>query len=433
MNMLKVYFSVEGIFPTLLATLVWSSILVAPLSIAQEAIESAEATEETIQSYVQARREEFDQCIDHLQSLAASRGIADELIEPVVGNLSFLPNVIELDRSQPEFTRTFAEYLSARVTDRRVANGRQMLVQHADFLQELTIEYGVPGQYLVAFWGLETNFGSYLGDTPTLDALATLGCDPRRSDFFTNELIFALHLLDEHSLDPKVMRGSWAGAVGHTQFMPSNYRQYAVDGDGDGRIDLWGSEKDALASAANFLRELGWQATERWGREVMLSPEFDFSESGRSHTKPITEWRSLGITRVDGLGLPELDMEASIVLPAGHNGPAFAAYSNFNVIMGWNPSEYYAISVGHLADRIAGGGGLVVKPPSGAPRLSRALVTDVQTSLKALGFDPKEIDGLFGSDTRLALKYFQHANGLVPDGFLDQKTLDRLRAQNISQ
>ena len=220
MDMLKVYFSAEGIFPALLVRLLWLSILVAPLSIAQEAIESDEAVEETIESYVQARREEFGPCIDHLQSLAASKGIADDIVELVLGNLNFLPNVIELDRNQPEFTRTFAEYISARVTDRRVATGRRMLVQHKDFLQDLTQEYGVPGQYLVAFWGLETNFGNYLGDTPTLDALATLGCDPRRSEFFTNELIFALRLLDEQSLDPTVMRGSWAGAVGHTKFMP---------------------------------------------------------------------------------------------------------------------------------------------------------------------------------------------------------------------
>ena len=424
--MFKSRSSIQSVLSLLLA-------FVASSAMANEPSGFVEAEQETIESYIQQRRQEFGQCVDHLQSLAASQGVSESTVEQVVGNLNFLPRVIELDRNQPEFTRTFAEYMSARVTDTRVAIGRRLFAQHQDFLAKLTAKYGVPGQYLVAFWGLETNFGNYLGDTPTLDALATLGCDPRRSEFFTKELISALRLLDEHSLEPSVMRGSWAGAVGHTQFMPSNYSRYAVDGDEDGRIDLWGSERDALASAANFLHSLGWQAAERWGREVRLAPDFDFVESGRSQTKPVAVWSNQGIIRADGLSLPELDMEAYIVLPAGHNGPAFAAYSNFNVIMGWNPSEFYAISVGHLADRIAGGGGLIVKPPVSAPRLSRELVTDVQSSLQALGFDPNGIDGLFGSGTRSALKEFQRDNDLVPDGFLNQQTLDSLLAKAQAQ
>ena len=432
MNFVKLPFVPAKLSFALRSILAWFCVLAASLSIAQEQQPPEDTLEQTTESYIQDRRNEFGQCIGHLQSLAASIGIADEIVTGVVGRLNFLPEVIELDRNQPEFTQTFDEYISGRVTGRRVATGRRMMVQHKDLLAELTEKYGVPGQYLVAFWGLETNFGSYLGNTPTLDALATLGCDPRRSEFFTNELMFALRLMHEQSLDLAVMHGSWAGAVGHTQFMPSNYHRYAVDGDDDGRIDLWNSEEDALASAANFLSALGWRATERWGREVTLSPSFNFSESGRSHKKPITEWSRDGIVRADGLSLPALDMDASIVLPAGHNGPVFAIYSNFDVIMSWNSSEYYAISVGHLADRIAGGGGLVTKAPVGAPRLSRTLVMDVQSALQVLGFDPNGIDGLFGSGTKGALKQFQQAYGLVPDGFLDQQTLDSLLAKTAN-
>ena len=388
-------------------------------------------TEQETENYIHERRAEFAECVDHLQSESASAGIPDTIVENVVGNLNFLPRVIELDRAQPEFSRTFGQYMSARVTARRVATGREMFAKYRDYLTELTKEYGVPGQYLIAFWGLETNFGSYLGNTSTLDALATLGCDPRRSKYFTGELLVALSLLDEHSLDPESMKGSWAGAMGHTQFMPSNYARYALDGDQDGRVDLWNSERDALRSAANFLNSLGWQPAERWGREVLLPSSFNYAEFGSGQERTLADWGQLGMKRVDGVNLPDLEMEASILLPSGHRGPAFAVYSNFNVIMRWNRSEFYAISVGHLADRIAGAGGLIVSPPDDSPPLSRALVTDVQLRLETLGHDPNGVDGLFGSGTRSALRNFQQEVGLIPDGFLDQETLDRLLTVTI--
>src|SRR5690606_7049335 len=188
--------------------------------------------------------------------------------------------VLELDRKQPEFAQTFGQYLSTRVSDDRIRKGRAMYARHRAFLDQLTERYGIPGQYLVAFWGLETNYGGYLGNMPTLDSLATLACDPRRSDFFTTEFLTALRVMDREALQPGQMRGSWAGAMGHTQFMPSNYIRYAIDGDGDGRVDLWGSEKDALASGANFLSHLGWQRDQRWGREVRLPAGFDYTLTG---------------------------------------------------------------------------------------------------------------------------------------------------------
>ena len=382
--------------------------------------------EEKTAEYVQARSEEFGACVAQLQSRAIAENIPDWVVNDVIGQLSFVPRVIELDRSQPEFTRSFAQYFNGRVSEKRIETGRKKLAQHRDFLSELTRRYGVPGQYLVAFWGLETNFGSYLGNNSTLDSLATLGCDPRRSTYFTDELFQALRLITEGGIDPAKMRGSWAGAVGHTQFMPSNYRRYARDGDGDGKIDLWNSERDALASAAYFLQSLGWQTGQKWGREVRLQESFSYQLTGLKQAQPLHFWREMSVTDIHGASLPALDIDTAVLLPSGHRGPAFAVYPNFRVIMRWNRSEFFALSVGHLADRIGGGGALRVSPPEDAPRLGRELVISVQSHLAQQGFDPNGIDGVFGSGTKAAVKAFQRANALVPDGFLDHATLQAI-------
>lgn len=376
-------------------------------------------------AYIAERSQEFSRCVSDLKNRAVSEGLSQSVVNDVVGNLEFVPRVIELDRAQPEFTRTFTQYMNARITPQRIATGRSMLAKHSDLLSSLTLKYGVPGQYLVAFWGLETNFGGYMGDNSTLDSLATLGCDPRRSEYFTSELMSALRLIVDQGIDPESMRGSWAGAVGHTQFMPSNYAKYGIDGDGDGRVDLWGSEVDALTSAANFLQRLGWTTGERWGREVFLPEGFDYGNTGLDQVAPLSHWAELAVTRADGGLLPKLDLETAIVVPSGHQGPAFSAYSNFRVIMRWNRSEYYAISVGHLADRISGAGDLVAGLPD-TPQLSRDLVTRVQLTLEQQGFDPNGVDGLYGSGTRAAVRAFQRQKGLIADGHLDASTLSEI-------
>jgi len=375
---------------------------------------------------VSSAAQEFDACVRRLQARAVEEKLPTWVTEDVVGQLSFVPRVIELDRSQPEFTRSFEEYFSARVSEKRIKTGRAMLAKHRDFLLSLTKKYGVPGQYLMAFWGLETNYGGYLGKNSTLDSLATLGCDPRRSTYFTDELFNALRLITEAPVDPEKMRGSWAGAVGHTQFMPSNYRRYAQDGDGDGKIDLWNSEQDALASAAYFLQRLGWSAGQRWGREVRLPADFDYQQIGLKNMLPLHAWRKFGVADTSGKLLPELETMAAVIIPSGHQGPAFVVYSNFQVIMRWNRSQSYALSVGHLADRIAGAGGLHISPPKNTPRLDRTLVREIQTRLFEMGFDPNGIDGVFGSGTKAAVRAFQGANNLIPDGFLDQHTLNAI-------
>ncbi len=374
----------------------------------------------------QQQEDSFNQCLQTLQEAAREQQIPDQIIDEVVGNLHFQQRVIELDRAQPEFTQSFADYLNKRVTPARVLQARKLYAKHRHFLNRLAEQYGVPGQYLIAFWGMETNFGSYLGKMPTLDSLATLACDQRRSEFFTRELMAALRILKREGLQASEMKGSWAGAVGHTQFMPSAYEQHAIDGDGNGKIDLWGSHQDALASAANFLNQLGWQTTERWGREVLLPPSFPYSTTGRAQQQSLTHWRKLGVTRTDGQLLPALDIKSSILVPMGHTGPAFIVYNNFKVIMRWNFSESYAIAVGHLADRIAGGSRFAASMNTSTPVLTPQLIINLQQRLTAQGFDAGKADGIIGSGTRSALRGFQASKGLVADGFPGFSTFSAL-------
>ncbi len=358
----------------------------------------------------------FAECVVDLQQQARTNNIADWVVEKELAAVQYVPRVIELDRKQPEFSETFYNYLYRRVNDFRVDKGRLLLQEHRPFLLQLTREYGVPPQYIVAFWGLETNFGAYLGKMNVLDSLATLACDPRRSEFFTQELMEALRILQSKVVTREQMLGSWAGAMGNMQFMPSAYRRYAVDADGDGRADLWGSLEDAFTSAAYFLQQLGWQRELRWGREILLPANFDYGLAGGDHEQPLSSWRKLGLTDVNGNLLPALDLPASVIIPAGHTGPAFVAYENFDVIMKWNRSEFYALAVGHLADRIQGGKPLK-QPPPNAERLTIETVKTLQEQLMALGYPSGEPDGILGSRTKRAIRQFQQERGLVADGY----------------
>jgi membrane-bound lytic murein transglycosylase B len=370
----------------------------------------------------------FAQCIVDLKNKARAEGISASVIDEVLGTVKHVERVIELDRQQPEFTQTFSGYYTRRVTPERVAQGRKLLVQHAGLLERVARQSGVPAQYLVAFWGLETNFGSFFGGIPVPDSLATLACDERRSSFFTGELLAALRIVDAGDIKPERMVGSWAGAMGHVQFMPSVFLRHAVDGDGDGKRDLWGSVPDAMASAGNFLRHSGWQPGLRWGREVSLPKGFDFSLAGRDQRRPLGEWIALGVRDAYDKPLPHLEVSAALLVPAGHTGPAFLTYDNFDVIMRWNRSEFYALSVGRLADEIAGASALRRPPPPDALRLSREQVRQLQSDLASLGFDVGEPDGVFGPATRTALSRFQRSQNLVADGYVDAIALEALRA-----
>ncbi|MCG8315328.1 MAG: lytic murein transglycosylase [Pseudomonadales bacterium] len=365
----------------------------------------------------------FSQCIETLKQKARSEHISETVVSRDLASVSFVKRVIELDRKQPEFSQTFYSYYSQRVTKARVQLGQQLMKTHAQLLSRLEHQYGVPPQYLIAFWGMETNFGRYLGKMKVLDSLATLACDPRRSEFFTNELFEALRLIDAGTTTAEQMRGSWAGAMGNMQFMPSAYRSYALDADNDGNTDLWGSLPDAFTSAANYLHQLQWKPGWRWGREVVVPSGFDYSLAGRKQVKTIKEWSSMGIKNTSGNPLPDREENAALLVPSGHKGPVFLVYDNFHVIMKWNLSEFYALSVGLLADQIKTGKGLRVYPPTQDP-LPVENIKKLQMQLNSLGFDAGTVDGVFGSKTKSALRAFQKANQLIADGFPSEQSLN---------
>lgn len=369
----------------------------------------------------------FASCVANLQASARAEGISEQVVDDVLGAVSQVRQVIELDRKQPEFTQTFADYYNRRVTAQRVARGRELLDSHGPLLADVQRRTGVPAQYLVAFWGLETNFGSYFGNIPVPNSLATLACDRRRSEFFASELMAALRIVDAGDITPERMVGSWAGAMGHVQFMPSVFLRYARDGDGDGRRDLWGSIPDAMLSAGVFLEAAGWQPGLRWGREVRLPQGFDYSQAGRGKDRTLVDWVTLGITDAYGRRLPALDLDATVLVPAGHGGPAFLVYRNFEVIMRWNRSEFYALSVGRLADEIAGAGPLTRPPPEDGLRATRDQVKTLQLDLAALGYDVGQPDGIFGPATRSALSRFQQSRNRIADGHLDAEVLEAVR------
>lgn len=373
-------------------------------------------------------QDSFETWLAALRADARGLGISDSTLDAAFAGISPIPRVIELDRDQPEFTQTFWSYLGKRVNDTRIRRGRELLKRHAGLLRQIQSRYGVQARFLVAFWGLETNFGDYMGTFPVVGSLATLAYDPRRSDFFRTELLNALKILEDGHITPTKMEGSWAGAMGQPQFMPSTFVRFAVDHDGDGRRDIWGSLPDVFASASNYLSRSGWQRGETWGREVTLSGSFDFDLSGLNARKSLADWQRLGVRRADGSDLPQVaGMQASLILPAGHRGPAFLVYQNFRTIMVWNRSILYALAVGHLADRLVGLGPLAATAPADDKPLSRDQVREIQTALLDLGFDPGEPDGVVGPMTREAIKGYQRRTNLPPDGYPDLALWQRLR------
>ncbi len=370
--------------------------------------------------------EDFANWLEGLRQEARAQGISETTLHAALDDLQPIPRVIELDRRQPEFTQTFWRYLDARVTEGRIVRGRMLLELHAELLGSIEKQYGVQPRFLVAFWGLETNFGDYLGSFRVIGALATLAHDPRRSDFFRSQLLAALSIIDNGHITANEMFGSWAGAMGQPQFMPSTFVRFAVDGDGDGRRDIWYSLPDVFASAANFLSESGWQGDKTWGREVKLPPGFDLELTGREVEKNLAAWQILGVRKINGGNLPKVNMKASLILPAGHSGPAFLVYDNFRTTLQWNRSDLYAIAIGHLADRIAGKGPLETVRPASEQRLSRSQIENIQELLTARGFDPGAVDGVIGSQTRRAIKEFQRTAKLPADGHPSPELLEVL-------
>lgn len=375
-----------------------------------------------------AQEQSFDEWLKELRAEALGLGISEATLDAALTLVEEpIPRVLELDKSQPEFVQTFAGYMRNRLSDARIERGKSLLLEYKDLFNRIQQQYGVQPHYLVSFWALESNFGDFTGGFSVVNALATLAYDPRRSDFFRNELLTALRIIEEGHIPVEQMSGSWAGAMGQCQFMPSTFYTYARDGDGDGRVDIWNSVPDVFASAANYLSQNGWQGNERWGREVILPDGFDFTQTGTGVRKTVTQWNSLGIRRVNGNALGNADMLGSIVLPAGAEGPAFLVYDNFRTTMVWNRSTFYAISVGHLADRFVGGGPIINMPSVEERPLSRNEVIELQGLLNAQGIDAGTPDGIMGSRTRAAIRTFQEKANIPTDGYANFDLLETIR------
>lgn len=294
----------------------------------------------------------FDTWVHGLKAEARSQGISVSLLDQAFQDVTPLPRVLQLDRHQPESTITFGQYTTRTITPTRIEQGRQRLAQHRTLLKEVGQRYGVQPRFLVALWGIETNYGQYTGEFNVIEALASLAYDGRRSSYFRKELLNALRILEEGHIALATMNGSWAGAMGQIQFMPSSFLRFAVDYDGDGEKDIWATPADMFASAANYLSQSGWRGREIWGRRATLPPGFNHAHATLNIQKPVHQWHQLGVRQANGSELPQAAIHGSIVLPGGRKGPAYLVYENFRVTMKWNRSPYFAVSVGLLADAI---------------------------------------------------------------------------------
>ncbi|NQY50021.1 MAG: lytic murein transglycosylase [Colwellia sp.] len=363
--------------------------------------------------------QDFIQCKVNLAERAETAGFSSYITQTVINNISPIEQVIALDKKQPEFTQTFEQYIKARVTAYHVRVGDEKLRKNKKLFDSLEKKYGIPRQYLVSFWGLETVFGKHKGKMSVLDALATLACDQRRSEFFTQELLNLFTLIETEQVSVEQLKGSWAGAMGHMQFMPSALLKYAVDGDNDGKVDVWNSEVDALTTAANYLSKIDWQTKERWGREVKLPENFAFDKVAFDQYYPLNYFQQLGVQKTNNQPLPIYDIQAELYLPSGHQGPAFLLYPNFNVIMTWNLSKSYALSVGILANKLVGAKDIEFfqKEQTKVKPYSVAEMRNLQSQLNSLAFETGEPDGIWGPKSRHAIRLFQLQNQLIADGY----------------
>ena len=343
----------------------------------------------------------------------------------VLGHAQWLPRVVELDRAQPEFTRTPWAYLDSAASPQRIAQGQAQWAAHRSALDAAAVRYGVPAPVITAIWGLESNYGQNFGSFRTVDALATLAYEGRRRDWARAELLAALRIIDQGDIAPEAMIGSWAGAMGHTQFLPSAFLAHAVDADGDGRRDIWGSIPDVAASTARFLADAGWQPQEPWGTEVHLPPGFDHGRAELNLRQSAAQWAEQGIRAVDGKPLPAL-ASAAVLEPAGARGPAFLVGQNFRTLLRYNNSTSYALAVALLAQRIDGGPAVVADWPRDLQPLSREQTRQLQASLNARGFDTGTPDGVLGPATRAGLRRYQQSLGLAADGYPSLELLQGL-------
>ncbi len=366
--------------------------------------------------------------IASFRNRALSQGIRPDVFDAAMAGARYDAEVIRRDRNQSEFTKTIWEYLDSAASDTRIANGRDALRKHGRILDAIEARYGVDKEVVVAVWGLESAYGEYRGSSPILQSLATLAFDGRRGRFFEEQLVAALKIIQSGDVSPRGMTGSWAGAMGHTQFIPTSYLAYAVDFRGDGRRDIWSDDPtDALASTAAYLARYGWQKGVPWGVEVRLPRGFDYTQANRKTTAMPSQWARGGVVGMDGRPVADYG-QASILLPAGAQGAAFMIFKNFNVIERYNAADAYVIGVGHLSDRIRGAAPLRSDWPRGDRALKQAERKELQARLMRAGYATGGVDGRIGPNTITAIRGFQRAAGLVPDGYASLDLLRRLRA-----
>ena len=366
--------------------------------------------------------------IEKLWPAAQARGISRPVFESATADFLPDPEVMALAAFQPEHTKAAGAYMMGLVPQSRIDTGRQLAATHSPLLAAIEVAYGVDRCILVAIWGVESAFGTEMGARSVVRSLATLAmADARRAPFWTRELIAALRMLQDGAVQPEKFTGSWAGAVGHTQFIPSTYNARAVDFDKDGRRDIWDTVADALASSANYLRTSGWVAGSPWGFEVALPPDFDFAWSAPGRVRTFAEWQAAGVRAIAARGDPAPGLPLQLILPAGARGPAFLVSDNFRVLLKYNQSASYALAVGHLADRIAGGPALAAAWPTDDTPLTRTEREELQSLLASWGLDTGGLDGIIGDRTRAAIRTTQRTLSLVEDGHPSKELLRRLR------
>jgi lytic murein transglycosylase len=370
----------------------------------------------------EASQADFQRFVQSLWPAAKARGVSRGTFDEAFAGVAPDPKIIALTRKQSEFVRPIWDYINGALSAQRLERGRQMAAEWSQTLAAVERTYGVPRSIVLGVWGMETNFGSFSGSIYAVRALATLAYTGYRGDFFRDELLAALQILEAEHVDRTRMLGSWAGAMGHTQFMPSSYMKFAVDGNRDGVRDIWASVPDALASTANYLRQHGWQPGLPWGFEVTLPKGFDF----RNLRQGFASWHALGLRRMDGKAMPRSG-EATLFLPGGAQGPAFLVTDNYSVIKAYNSSDAYAMGVAYLGDRLMGGLPIQGAWPKDQPMLDKDQRQELQQRLAGLGLYEGEADGKLGAKTRDAVRNFQLKRGLIPDGYADYAVLRELR------
>lgn len=422
--------------PALLALLTMASCASAPpvqpeAPVPSRAGASPASAEAAVVVNEDERSQQFARWVAGFRTGARAAGIDEATLHLAFDNVRLVPRVIASDRAQPEFTRTVWDYLDGALSAQRIARGQDKLAQLRPVVDTLAARYGVPAEVLVAIWGMESNYGSFVGDIPTIDALATLGFEGRREAWARGQLLAALKILQNRDIDRAQMVGSWAGAMGQTQFLPSNFLAYAVDADGDGRRDIWGSMPDVMASTANFLASSGWQSGQRWGLEVRLPAGFDHAHADLEVRQPTSAWVAEGVQSMDGTPLPALE-GASILLPASARGPAILVGANFRTILRYNNSTSYALAVGLLAQQLAGGPAVQAAWPRDLRPLSRSELLALQSALNARGFDTGTPDGAMGPATQRGVRHYQRSLGLPADGYPTGELLQRLQQQGAA-